>query len=159
ARAVRHAAGEIEDDDEIDGLGRAVGGLGIVAHRRRPDVLHADRDQPAVGAVIGGIGGVGDTAVGVERDSAVLGGADGGDAERIVLDVAVVGEDAVGCDGERLALNDAVAVVAGDRRVVHRRERQVEGRLVEAAVPVGHGIGEAVGAVVVLVRRVDDGAV
>src|SRR5882724_13254132 len=52
-----------------------------------------------------------------------------------------------------------IAVVVGHRRVVDGRHRQAHLRTAGAAMAVGNGVGETVGAVVVGARRIADAAV
>src|SRR5207248_914330 len=127
-------------------------------HRRRGEaaVAVADGVGEVVGAVEVGGRGVGERAVGVDGDGAVSGRGQGGDGECVAVHVGVVGQHVHGGGG---VLVRRGAVVAGDRRVVDRVDRDPDGGRGEAAVTVADGVGEAVGAVEVRGRGVGDRAV
>ncbi len=128
-----------------------------VVHRRDGDEYRGRiRAAFAVGdgvvelsrTVIVGIGREQDLAV-HQGHRAVLGIADGGDAERIAVHVAVVGEQQGGRNGERGILcgrqhivGGQRAIVATDRRVVHRRDGDEYRGRGRAIMPVGDGVVE-----------------
>src|SRR5437870_5380608 len=170
------------------------GGAVVVGDRRVVDRRDRNRDRGRAaalgvgdwrrgrGAVVTGLrseegrvgkeGGVGEGAVGVEGQAAVGRVAELGGGEGVGLGVGVVGEDAGGravehCD--RAALGHGGAVVVGDRRVVHRRDRNRDSgrgaalgvgdwRRARRAVVTGL-VGEGVGGGLAAVVAVAEGAV
>ncbi|MCQ4349148.1 tandem-95 repeat protein [Pseudomonas stutzeri] len=64
------------------------------------------------------------------------------DAQAVAVHVAVVAQQVCGTEGHRGVLGRRQAVVVGHRRVVHRRDRQGQGRGVGQAA-VGDGVGLA----------------
>ena len=109
-----------------------------------------------VGAVVVGVRGVGEGAVGVEDQFAVGGSVDQGRGQRITLDVNIVGEDA---RHQSVVLIDGVSVVVGDGGVVDGGDGDVDRGGGAGFGSVGGGVGEGVGAVVVGVGGVGKGAV
>ena len=166
------AVGVLVVGQHVDGNRRIlVGGRRIVpGDGRRIRRLHRDADRggsapplavrDAVGEAVGarktGIGRVGEGAAGIECDAAVGRPGDQRWAERVAVDIAVVGQHD---DGDRRALRGRHRVVGRRGGVVDRGHRDAHRRGVGAAVPVRDAVGEAVGAVEVGVRRIGEGAV
>src|SRR5436309_1454510 len=123
-----------------------------------------------VGGGLAAVVAVAEGAVGVEGHASVRRVAELGGGEGVALGVRVVGEDAGGGaveDCDRAALGHGGAVVVGDRRVVHRRDRNRDGgraaalgvgRAVRRAVVAGL-VGEGVGGGLAAVVAVAEGAV
>ena len=138
--------------------------------RRVVDWRHIHRDRAgcdtaiAVGHAIGEriraveirVRHIGVRTVGIDRHHAVRRITVGrqGEGQRVAVHI-----------GRRQAAGDVAVFRAGRRtarregRIVHRRHIQRDGRGVRAALPVGDGVGEAVGAVVIGGRRVGVAAV
>src|SRR4029453_17743736 len=100
-----------------------------------------------VGGVVVGGGGVGERAVGVERQGAVRwAGGDGG-GERAAVGVAVVAEHPGGGPRQRRVLGGAVGVVSGGRGVVDGGDGDRHGCGVGLGGAVAGPVGEGIGAV------------
>ena len=145
-----------------------VGARGIVHRIRR--VVHrrdVDRDGARVGQtarvlhdigdgvrpVVVRIRRVGDGPVRVHRDRAMLGRRSALVGQRIAVRVGVVGQRV---EGDRLVLGRGDRVIDRHRRVVDAADVDGDRGHIRAAVAVAHRVGEAVGAVEVGIRRVDD---
>src|SRR5207249_2148462 len=88
------------------------------------------REGVGVGGGLAAVVAVAEGAVGVEGHASVCRVAELGGREGVGLGVRVVGEDVGGCVVEgcvRAGLGHGGAVVVGDRRVVHRRDRNRDG--------------------------------
>ena len=116
----------------------------------------ADGVGEAVGAVVVGVRGVGEGAIRVERQGAVCRSVDEGGGEGIAVDIAVIGEHA---RRQAVVLVECERVVLGDGGVVDGVDGDRDGGGVARRGAVGDGVGEGVGAVVVRIRGVGEGAV
>src|SRR5690242_2212149 len=110
----------------------------------------------AVGNGVGEAGGTVEVGRAPGRDGAdgwlhrpTDGAADGGDRQRVMVDVAVVGEQRRGGDRALTAvLGDAgQRVIDGDRGVVDGGDGEAGCSVGGAAMAVGNGVGEAGGTV------------
>jgi hypothetical protein len=111
----------------------------------------------AVGAVVVGVRGVGEAAVGVDHDAAVAGSGGERPGVAAIPRGGVVGGQ--GLSGQRAVFVGEEGVVDGDRQVVDGVDGQEGGGGGDIAIGIGQGVGEAVGAVVVGVRGVGEAAV
>ena len=141
--------------------GLVVGGFGRVVDRRHG---HLDRRGvgeaarvgddvgEAVGAMVIRVRDVGDVRS-VRRDLGhpMLSGQNAPDVEPVAVEIRVVVEHG---DLDRLVLRRGDLVVGGFGRVVDRSHGDLDRRGVGEAARVGDDVGEAVGAVVVRVRRI-----
>ena len=151
-----------------------VGGEGIV-HRHRRVVHRIDRQVDgggigiagaviglvgeAVGAVEIGVGRIGEGAVAVQRQRAMGRARDHGAGQRIVFHIGVVAQHAGRGDGQGRVFVGGEGVIHRHRRVVHRIDGEIDGGDVGIRGPVIRLVGEAVGAVIIGVRRIGEGAV
>ena len=79
-----------------------------------------------------------------------------GNAERITVDVAVIGQ---GRYDDRGVLVGACRIVSGDRWIIFRSDSDVDGSRVRSAVSITDGVIKGVAAVVVPIRRVGQTAI
>ena len=147
------------------------GGEAAVRHRHRRVVHRGHRHRhgrdggaavavrdgvaEAVGAVEIGVGGVGHHAA-HQRHRAMRRRADRRHRQAVAVHVAVVQQHR---HHHRGILGRGDGIHHRDRRVVHRRHRQRHRRRRDPAAAVRDLVGEAVGAVVVGIRRVGEGPV
>ena len=165
-----HAARRRHQQNNILGDGVAV----IHRHWRIVDRGDADGDRgeravhgpviglvgETVGAVVVGGGRVAQSAIGLQRQRPMRRAGDQHGGQGIVLDIGVVGEHAARRGHrQRGVLGDGVAVVHRHRRVVDRGDRQRDGGGIAAGRALVRLINEAVGAVVIRVRRVAQPAI
>ena len=113
----------------------------------------------AVGAVEVGARRIAEAAVGVEGERAVLGATHHSGAQRAALDVDIVGQHPRRRDRQHAVFVGAVAVVGRHRDVVDGRHRDGDGDRTGVVGAVVGRVHEAVGAVEVGGRRVDEAAV
>src|SRR5207247_804960 len=91
-------------------------------------------------AVVVGYRGIGEAAVGVQREGAVARAGDEHGSQSITVDVRVVGQHAGSGDGQRGVLVGGKAVIDRRRRIVHRADGE--------AHRGGGGVGAAVAGLV-----------
>ena len=135
----------------VDGHGDTGGGGAAIAV--------GDGVGEAVGAVEVGVRGIGEGAVAVVHHGAVGPLREAGDGQAVAVEVAVVGEQAGGADDQGRVLVGRRAVVRRHGGVVDRVDGHGDAGGGGAAIAVGDGVGEAVGAVEVGVRGIGEGAV
>ena len=165
---VEHASVDGAVEAEVEAAaGRLEGGdLEGVRLDREADRGEVAGNHPVVGPVgeavrtgIAGIRAVAEAAVGIKRQAAVRRAGDQDGGERVVIDVAVVGQDAeVGSDQQRSARQQGVAVIRAERGVVDRVDYQGD-RGVGAKEAIADPVGEAVAAEPIAGRPVVEDAV
>ena len=141
--------GRVVDRQDHDGHGRGV--------RVETGVVRLVRE--AVAPVEIGGGRVAEAAIDVEEQRAVSWLGDHDRREAAVLDVGVVGQETGRGDGQHAVFVRAVGVVGGDGAVVDRGDRDRHRRRRRVGRPVTGLVDEAVGAVEVGGRRIDEAAI
>ena len=109
-----------------------------------------------VGSDIATIGRIGQGTAAIVGNGSVGCLSETGNAERITVDVAVIGQ---GRYDDRSVLVGACRIVSGDRWVIFRSDGDVDGRRVSSAVSITDGVVESVAAAVVAIWRVGQSAI
>ena len=161
AIVIAAAAGRLGDQSEVNRYRRRIG--------NRFDINRGGRRRDIAGFVCHGVVETGVAAeIGVRREHDIavdnLDGAadraiDRRDLQHVALDIGVVGEQGFGIDDHGDIFDTGHRIIHRNRRVIFRVHGQVHGRRIGSAGAIADRISEAVGAVIIGVRRIGDSAV